>query len=282
MIRSVMIAADLSPECNLVLRFAEGLPTLGVKRIVLGHVVEASGMEGPVIAAKVDKAREDIRALASRLTDAGLDVEIRVSTGDATHALLALATESHVNAVVCGTHGRGIISKLFAGSVSEEIAVQANVPTMLARFDLLRTREGDPASFARDFGKQVLLPTDFSSSSTRALMHVLELPKGAVSMLYLMHVLDPNLSGDALERAREGAGFELDNLRKMAEQAGITARCVVKQGPALRTILQEANERRVTGIVVGTRGQNPLQEAVLGSTSMTLVRQASAPVIIVP
>lgn len=282
MIRSVMIAADLSPECNLVLRFAEGLPTLGVKRIVLGHVVEASGMEGPVIAAKVDKAREDIRALASRLTDAGLDVEIRVSTGDATHALLALATESHVNAVVCGTHGRGIVAKLFAGSVSEEIAVQANVPTMLARFDLLRTREGDPASFARDFGKQVLLPTDFSSSSTRALMHVLELPKGSVSMLYLMHVLDPNLSGDALERAREGAGFELDNLRKMAEQAGITARCVVKQGPALRTILQEANERRVTGIVVGTRGQNPLQEAVLGSTSMTLVRQASAPVIIVP
>lgn len=282
MLRSVMIPADFSAECNLILRFAEGLPALGVKRVVLGHVVEASGMEGPVIAAKVDKAREDVRALTPRLAQAGLEVEVRVGTGDPAQGLLALATESHVSAVVCGTHGRGIISKLFAGSVSEEIAVEANVPTMLVRFDLLRTREGDPASFARDFGKSVLLPTDFSSSSTRALMSILELPKGAVGMLYLMHVLDGGLHGAALERARDGAGFELDNLRKMAEQAGVAARCIVKQGPALRTIMQEANERRVTGIVVGTRGQNPLQEAVLGSTSMTLVRQASAPVLIVP
>jgi len=281
MLRSVMIPADFSAECGLILRFAEGLPSMGVKRVVLGHVVEASGMEGPVIAAKVDKAREDVRALTPRLADAGLDVEVRVGTGDPAQGLLALATESHVSAVVCGTHGRGIISKLFAGSVSEEIAVEANVPTMLVRFDLLRTRD-DCASFARDFGKSLLLPTDFSSSSTRALMSILELPKGAVGMLYLMHVLDAGLHGAALERAREGAGFELDNLRKMAEQAGVQARCVVKQGPALRTIMQEANERRVTGIVVGTRGQNPLQEAVLGSTSMTLVRQASAPVLIVP
>lgn len=281
MLRSVLIPADFSAESGLILRFAEGLPALGVKRVVLGHVVEASGMEGPVIAAKVDKARDGIRSLTSRLTDAGLDVEVRVGTGDPAQGLLALARESYVSAVVCGTHGRGIMSKLFAGSVAEEIAVEANVPTMLVRFDLLRTRE-EPASFARDFGKQVLLPTDFSSSSTRALMSILELPKGAVSMLYLMHVLDPNLRGPQLERAKEGAGFELDSARKMAEQAGVQARCVVKQGAALRTIMQEANERRVSGIVVGTRGQNPFQEAVLGSTSMTLVRQASAPVMIVP
>ncbi len=281
MLRSVMIPADFTPESGLILRFAEGLPKLGVRRVVLGHVVEASGMEGPVIAAKVDKAREDIRALTPRLVEAGLDVEVRVGTGNAAQGLLALATESYVSAVVCGTHGRGIIAKLIAGSVSEEIAVEANVPTMLVRFDLLRTRE-DCASFARDFGKSLLLPTDFSASSTRALMSVLELPKGAVGMLYLMHALDAGLHGGPLERAREGAGFQLDNLRKMAEEAGVQSRCLIKQGAALRTILQEANERRVTGIVVGTRGQNPLQEAVLGSTAMTLVRQASAPVMIVP
>ncbi|MCG2806996.1 MAG: universal stress protein [Actinomycetota bacterium] len=281
MLRSVMIPADFTPESALILRFAEGLPALGVKRVVLGHVVEASGLEGPVIAAKVDKACDDIRALTGRLVEAGLDVETRVGTGDPAQGLLALATESYVAAVVCGTHGRGIISKLISGSVAEEIAVEANVPTMLVRFDLLRTRE-EPSSFARDFGKQVLLPIDFSSSSTRALMSVLELPRGSVGMLYLMHVLDPGLHGGPLERAREGAGFQLDNLRKIAEDAGVQARCVVKQGPALRSILQEANERRVTGIVVGTRGQNPLQEAVLGSTSMAIVRQASAPVLIVP
>ncbi|MRR12047.1 universal stress protein, partial [bacterium] len=229
----------------------------------------------------VDKARDKIRSLTSRLSDAGLDIEVRVSAGDPAHGLLALATESRVDAVVCGTHGKSVLTQLFSGSVSEEIAVEADVPTMLVRYDLLRTRE-EPAAFARGFGKQVLLPTDFSSTSGRALTAALALPKGAIGMLYFLHVLDGGLSGEKLERAREGAGFHLDNLCKMAAESGVTARGIVRQGDPVRAILQEAAERRTTGIIVGTRGQNVLQQAMLGSTSMTLIRQASCPVLIVP
>lgn len=282
MLRSVMIPIDFSTEGRLLLFFAEGLPSLGVKRVVLGHVVEASGMEGPIIARTADKARDDIRALTPRLTDAGLEVEVRVTTGDPAHCLLALARETNVDVAVVGTHGKGIISKLFTGgSVSETIAVEAEVPTMLVRFDLLATR-AEPASFARDFGKQVLLPVDFSESSKRALMAALELPKGALNMVYILHVLEAGLSGERLAKAEDEAEAAAGEMRAVADEKGVATRCVIRQGEPARVILQEANERRSTGVIVGTRGHNMLQEAMLGSTSLTLVRQASCPVMIVP
>lgn len=281
MLRSVMIPADFTAECALLFRFACGLTELGVKRIVLGHVIEASGMEGPVIAAKVDKVRDQIRELARPLVECGLDIEVRIGTGDPTAGLIGIATETHVDAVIAGTHGAGIITKLFAGSISERIAVEANVPTMLIRYGLLRTKD-DPAEFARAFGRSLLLPTDFSASSVRALMAALELPSASIGTLYLMHILDKSLSGEKLRKAEDGAEFQLANQRKMVEEQKVTARCVIKQGDSKRAVLQEADLRRVTGIIVGTRGQNALQEAMLGSTSMTLVRQASCPVLIVP
>lgn len=281
MLRSVMVPADFTAECRLIIGFACGLKELGVKRVVLGHVVEASGMEGPVIAANVDKVRDRVRELAAPLTACGLDVEIRIATGNPAQGLIGIATETHVDAVIAGTHGKGIITKLFAGSVSEEIAVEANVPTMLVRYDLIRTQD-DPAQYARTFGRSLLLPADFSASSMRALMMALEFPASAVGTVYLMHILDRSLGGLALKKAEDGAEFQLGNMRKMLEEHKVTARCVIKQGESKRAVLQEADQRRVTGIIVGTRGQNALQEAMLGSTSMTLVRQASCPVLIVP
>jgi nucleotide-binding universal stress UspA family protein len=276
-----MVPVEFSEECSLILKFARGLPALGVTRAILGHVVEESGKEGPVISRSVDRARERIREMVGPLTEAGLQVEVRVGTGDPGRELLALASEAHVDGVIAGTHGRNLISKLIGGSVSEQIAMEAEAPTMLVRYNLLRNRD-EPADLARSFGKQLILASDFSASSTRALMAVLELPRGSVGMLYLLHAVDPGLSGEKLRRAREGAEFQLETMRTMAEGAGVPARSVVREDEPKRAVLREANERRVSGIVIGSRGQNPLQEAFLGSTSMTLTRQASCPVMIVP
>ncbi len=281
MLRSVMLPADFSDECSLVLHFASGLEALGTRRVVLGHVIEASGMEGPLIATKVDRAREQLRQLAAPLAEVGLDVEVRVETGDPVQGLIGIANETHVGAVVCGSHGRGILAKLFSGSVSEQIALEANVPVMLARYDLLRTKS-DPAEYARSFGRSLILPTDFSASSTRALLGTLELPARSLGTLYLLHVLEAGLTGEKKRKAEEGAEFQLRTQRKIAEDQGVTARGVIRFGDPKRAVLQEANERRATGIIVGSRGQSVFQEAVLGSTSMTLMRQASCPVMIVP
>ncbi|MBW6468289.1 MAG: universal stress protein [Coriobacteriia bacterium] len=281
MVRSVLIPADLTPQFDLIVRFAVGLPVLGVRRIVLGHVVDASGMEGPVIAAEVDRAREAVRAAAAPLMAAGIDVEIRVATGsDPTEALLGLAVDTNVDAIVCGSQGKSTAERLIAGSVSEEVIVSAEVPSMMVRYSLL-DNVSDPADLVRSFGRTLVLTTDFSAASTRALMAVLDLPAGSVRELYLLHAVDPSLSGEKLAKAEQGAEFQLRNMADMAAQKGISAHPVVRKGDPGRIALREIDERRATGIVAGTRGKGALSEAFLGSVSLTLVRQASCPVLIV-
>jgi nucleotide-binding universal stress UspA family protein len=281
MIRTVLLPTDFSVDCDLVLRFAAGLGPLGVRRVVCGHVIDATGLEGPVIAAKVDSTRERMRSKIQPLVEAGLDVEVRIPTGDPERELLALAMETHVDAIVCGTSGKSVAGQFFVGSISERLARDALVPSLTVRFDVLRNAE-DPAAIARGFGRMLLVPTDFSPTAARAIVVALGLPPKAVSCVRVLHVLPVEPDAAKREKLEVGADAHLRSLVEMAKEKGLPATPVFGHGDATRAILAEIDESRVTGVIIGSRGRNPLQEALMGSVSMTLMRQASCPVMIVP
>jgi len=281
MLRTVLLPVDFSDDNALMLAFAKGLPALGVRRVVLGHVVEVSGVEGQLIARRVDEALEAIRAFAPDLEAAGLGVEVRVATGDTVEEITALAAESQVDAVVYGSHAKTVMDQLLAGSVSERLLRDAAVPHLVVRFDVLRNA-ADPTALLKHFGEKVVIPTDFSLSAARAFTRAIELPKGVVKHLFLLHVIDPALSGEKLRRAEEGAEFQLKNLQAMCSQQGLASSPTLRQESPIPAVLKEIEDRRATGVVMGTRGRNAVQEMLLGSVSMTLLRQASCPVLIVP
>jgi len=281
MLRTMLLPIDFDEDLTLTLRLARGLSALGTRRVVLAHVVEASGMEGPVIARTVDDARERMREIAAPLQEAGLTVEIRVPTGTPFEQIMALASEEHVDGVLAGTHAKSIVNQLIAGSVSERIIRDAAVLNLLVRYDLMRN-EDDPADLIRRFGERVLVPTDFSLSAAHAFTAALSLPQGMVKMLYLLHAIDPGLTGDKLRRAEEGADFQLKNLQAMASQEGVPATIVLSHGDAPHVVLSEIEAQGITGIITGTRGRNAIQEALLGSVSMTMLKQANCPIMIVP
>ena len=276
-----MIPTDFSDECDLVIRFATGLVALGVRRAIVAHVVEASGLEGPVIAAKVDGARDAMRDVIIPLRDAGLDVEVRILAGQPYQELLALAAEANVDMIVCGSSGKSVRDQLFVGSVSERVAKEAACPTLMIRYDLLRMT-ADPAELARKFASRLLVPTDFSGSATRALQMSILLPAKAIAWIRILHVLPAPPTDERGRRTEMGAEFHLRNLADLAKEKGITASPTLRYGTPEREILGEVHDSAATGIVMGTRGRNALAEALVGSASMTLVRQASVPVMIVP
>lgn len=281
MLRTALLPVDFSADNALILAFAKGLPSLGVRRVVLGHVVEVSGVEGHLIARRVDEARDGIREYAALLEQAGLGVEVRVSTGDPVDELGALAAENQVDVVVYGSHAKSVMSQLLIGSVSERLLRDALVPQLLVRFDLLRN-QADPAALLRHFGEKVVLPTDFSLSAARAFTAAIDLPKGALKHLFLLNAVDPALTGEKMRRAEEGAEFQLKNLQAMCAQQGIASSVAIRKDTPVHAVLHELEDRRATGIIAGTRGRNAVQEMLLGSVTMTLLRQASCPVLIVP
>ncbi|MDO8880678.1 MAG: universal stress protein [Coriobacteriia bacterium] len=277
--RTVLLPVEFTEETGLVAAFARGLPALGVRRVVLAHVVESGG--DVAVGARVDEARAAMQAMCATLEEAGLGVEVRVSVGDPVDELGAIAAESQVDAAVYGSHAKSIADQLLVGSVSERLVRDADVPQLVARFDLLRNMD-DPSALMRTFGQKLVVAIDFSLSASRAFMSVVDLPTGAVKHVFLLHAIDPALEGEKLRRAEEGAEFHLRNLQAMCAQQGLAASVTIRREAPVRAVLAEIDDRRATGVVVGTRGCNAVQEMLLGSLSMTLLRQASCPVMIVP
>jgi nucleotide-binding universal stress UspA family protein len=157
----------------------------------------------------------------------------------------------------------------------------ADVPQFVVRFDLLRTLS-DPWALVQHFGDKLVVGTDFSLSASRAFMRAIDLPKGVIKHMFILHAIDPALEGERLRRAEEGAEFHMRNLQAMCAQKGIASSVSIRQQDPVHAVLAEIDERRASGVVVGTRGRNAVQEMLLGSLSMTLLRQASCPVMIVP
>jgi nucleotide-binding universal stress UspA family protein len=244
-------------------------------------VVDTVGLEGPAIAAKIDVARDRMREATRPLVEAGFDVEVRMPTGDPERELLALATESHLDAVVCGTTGKSLADRMLSGSVSERLATSSGIPALTVRYDLLRV-VSEPAALARSFAKMMLVPTDFSGTAARALNFALTLPKKAVGTIRLLHVLSEAKDAGRAIQNETGAEFQLRNLAAIAKERGLGATPVIGHGPAEKAILHEIDASGVTGVVIGSRGRTPMQEVLMGSVSMTLMRQAPCPVLIVP
>jgi nucleotide-binding universal stress UspA family protein len=281
MLRTVLLPIDFSAESDLVMRFCTGLADLGVRRVVACNVVAATGLDGPETEKAIEVARDRMRTAPKPLSDAGLDVEVRIPTGDAEHALLALATEGHVDAVVCGSSGKSLEDRLAHGSVSEALASTSGIPALTVRYDLLRT-VSDPAALARGFGRLMLVPTDFSGTAARALNVALSVPKRSVGTIRLLHVLAEAKDVAKAMQQETGAEFQLRNLVAIAKERGLSATPVIGHGTAEKAILNEADASRVSSVVIGSRGRTPYQESIMGSVSMTLMRQAPCPVLIVP
>ncbi len=83
-----------------------------------------------------ERAGAALRALGERLA-AGADAELTVTAalrgGDPVEAVRTLAAETRTHLVVVGTHARAGTTRVFAGSVAEDLARTAPCPVLVAR-----------------------------------------------------------------------------------------------------------------------------------------------------
>jgi nucleotide-binding universal stress UspA family protein len=174
MLDTVLVPVDFSEESGYLLEFCVGLPGLGVKKVVLVHVVDASGMEGPVISAKVDHVRVRVSRELEPLRRAGLETECRITTGDAAREIVLLAIQVDAGAVVMGSHGKRVLDELLVGSISDRVLAESPMPVMPIRYDLVRNSDA-PEQLLPEFPRKMLVPTDFSEHADRALALALDI-----------------------------------------------------------------------------------------------------------
>ncbi len=136
--------------------------------------------------------------------------------------------------------------------------------------------------------QNILLATDFSSSSETALLFSLSIAKRQNARIFLAHVVNPsalNLSSEAAQREVNDAWREAHTI--MTDQLiagrleGIENHVVVETGDTWEELSKMIDKFKIDLLVVGTRGRTGVMKVLLGSTAESIFRQAPCPVLTV-
>ena len=134
--------------------------------------------------------------------------------------------------------------------------------------------------------EHILVPTDFSEVSLRALEYAKTIAKQGDSELLLVHVNPPvNLITPpeaAWVNASELQGLEEEQLEQSGgalRSEGYRARALSLTGPLYKELLSAIERNKVDLIVLGTHGKKGLARLLLGSDAEAVLRHAHCPVI---
>ena len=137
--------------------------------------------------------------------------------------------------------------------------------------------------------KKILVPTDFSEHSARAVRYGAELASQFGAELHLMHTFEhvPIMYGEGAyvppetdEELQAVASRQLDELKVDPAENVTVVRKVVKGHPFVE-IVRYAKEHDSDLIVVGTHGRGAIAHMFLGSVAEKVVRKAPCPVLTV-
>jgi nucleotide-binding universal stress UspA family protein len=90
--------------------------------------------------AETERLQAYLQQQATRLTNAGLAVEIQVRAGSPATAILDAAEEAAADLIVMATHGRSGLQRFWLGSVALKVVQSARTPVLLVRAQDARAR----------------------------------------------------------------------------------------------------------------------------------------------
>jgi len=137
--------------------------------------------------------------------------------------------------------------------------------------------------------KHILVPTDFSKSSNKALRHAVSLAGKIGSQITLVHVIKPRPIELEPYPVMLGVDPRLskanDTLRQVCRvqhvDPSLLRNTLVREGTPHREITDAARELEADLIIIATNGRTGLARVLLGSTTERVVRHAPCPVLVI-
>lgn len=141
---------------------------------------------------------------------------------------------------------------------------------------------------------KILVPTDFSEDSDKALKQALDIARHYKAKVYLLHVVptiqqqyvaDYAISGDAIRGAEKmaqdaSAQSTKEQLAKFAKAGEVEVITDVTVGVPYQTILQKAEEEGIDLIVIASLGKTGIAKYLIGSVARNVLKGAKCPVLL--
>lgn len=228
-------------------------------------------------------ALDHLETAAARVrADHDIPVTTAMLDGPVAATLARHAEAIHARMVVMTTHGRGALSRLWLGNVTDQLIRHVPVPVLVVRPPV----EGAPAPAAPP--RRVVVSLDRSPLAEAALGPARDLA-GSGGELLLLHVIEPlvPVGEPAVAAFTPAAEGTLERMRDDAEAylrsvapPGAHSRVVVEAGVA-RGIIEAAEAWGADAIAIATHGHGGVRRLLLGSVADKVIRASPLPVCVV-
>jgi nucleotide-binding universal stress UspA family protein len=138
--------------------------------------------------------------------------------------------------------------------------------------------------------KNILVPTDFSSSSNNAAIYAAALAKELNAKIILLHSFHvPIPPSDIPVTAISVEELQKNNERFLAREVSrihrhydVKVGVSTRAGFAVDEIYDLEKEKKPDLIIMGMKGAGKVQEVLIGSTAISVIRTAKTPVLLIP
>ncbi len=149
----ILVAIDFSDISEQLLQQAELLGSAMSAEVILMHVAEPNPDHiaydfDPAamyaidpseirqqIAERFHHEHQQLQAMASRLREKHLACKALMVQGDTVDMLLGGIERLHIDFIITGSHGKGLLSQILLGSCSEALVRKSTVPVLLVPAD---------------------------------------------------------------------------------------------------------------------------------------------------
>jgi nucleotide-binding universal stress UspA family protein len=297
----IIVGVDFSPESELAARQAVEVARHVGAELVLVHCGET--VELPLLDARTSAAarqafeetyraglatalaarREELASLRERLSGQGPSISQVMIEGFPDAAMCQAADELGGELVVVGTHGRTGLRWFFLGSVAEHVVRASSADVLVAR------REGA----GRGGYHRILVATDFTPSSERALDRALELAAAdaRVDVVHYFNIILPAPlyasiptvlapPDDLVREIAAAAGERGEKLLAGRRRPGMELTFRALPGAPVPGVVHELEATPYDLAALGSNGRRGFRRLALGSVAEAVVRRAPCSVLI--
>jgi len=136
--RRIALALELGPADPAVLEHVKRMALPADATLILMHVAESAASRYLGAESSDQEAREDtatLESLADELRARGLQVSVQLGHGDVKDELARMVADSHVDLLVTGSHGHGVVKDLFLGATTSGLRHRVRCPVLTIRGD---------------------------------------------------------------------------------------------------------------------------------------------------
>jgi nucleotide-binding universal stress UspA family protein len=136
---------------------------------------------------------------------------------------------------------------------------------------------------------KILVTTDFSQASNRALDYAIALARRCDARIYLAHAItpdpfqfaEPQLAQATYEKVRQAAEEGITDILISGKLRGVPHEVLLAEGNVWPTLEKMICDHEIDVVVSGTHGRGKVQKMLIGSVAEEIFRRANPPVLTV-